>query len=108
MIPAVRGPLPAIALGAIVIAAGSALIAQSALSQIGVAEVDAQRYVLENINAAHYGIYLSDPCLGAYRKLPATAKGPVTTGLYAWTKTYVNSPAFKKTYAERRADSVPV
>ena len=43
----------------------------------------------------------------AFYKLPPAARGPVATGLFAWAKGYVNSPAFRKTYADLRHGAIP-
>ena len=43
----------------------------------------------------------------AYQKVPVAARGQVTTGLFAWARTYTNSPAFKTEYARLRAEGTP-
>lgn len=86
--------------------AGAAIVAQSAVSRVGMSENAAQAFVLDNISPGVEDSENHDH-LAAFQKLPVSARGSVTTSLYGWTKAYVNSPAFKKAYAERRATSAP-
>jgi hypothetical protein len=40
----------------------------------------------------------------AFYKLPAAARGPAATALFAWARAYVGSAAFMTAYAQRRRD----
>jgi hypothetical protein len=100
-----------IALTAVVVmaAAGTSVLAQGVLAQLGQTEASAKELVLK---AVEYGRSSSASELiaaarKAYAKLPPASRGPVTTGFYAWTKAYVSSAEFKSAYAKRRADSTP-
>ena len=42
----------------------------------------------------------------AFLKLPPAARGQAATALFAWTKAYVNSRAFKTAYANYRRDVI--
>jgi len=89
-------------------AAGSAALAQSVLAQLGLTEATARKYVLENMEDAGPGTAMATAARSAYGKLPPAARGPATTAFYAWTRTYVNSAAFKTAYAQRRTERMPV
>ncbi|HVZ21314.1 MAG TPA: hypothetical protein VG871_09650, partial [Vicinamibacterales bacterium] len=41
------------------------------------------------------------------KKLPASARGPATTQLYAWAKAYVSTPAFNAEYVKYRETEKP-
>ena len=101
--------------------------AQGALAQLGLTEVAARRLLLdeatamsaarrseqpESMSAARWAdsmrevrrIEIVEIGRRAFHKLPAAARGPATTALFAWAKAYVGSPAFKTAYAQRRRD----
>lgn len=43
----------------------------------------------------------------AYKALPASARGPVSTALFAWAKAYAATPAFKAAYLKIRSEQKP-
>lgn len=89
------------------VVAGTVLLAQNALSQVGLDERSGQDFILRNLgnpSSQHDNAYLN----AAYRKVPGAARGPMATQLYAWTKTHMNSPAFKKAYAAWREENRPI
>jgi len=96
------------------VVAGAALLAQqTALSQIGVKEQQARAWVDRIVGAG--GAYATDgrddpevaAVLEMWHKLPAAAKGPLTTQLYAWAKVYTSTPAFKADYQKNRTAAKP-
>lgn len=92
--------------GALLVA-GTAVFGQTSLAQVGLDESSAQDLVLKNLgdpSVQRDNKYLST----AYSKIPASARGVMATQLYAWTKTYVSSPAFKKSYAVWREENKPI
>ena len=102
-------PLAWITTGVLFVA-GSAVLAQSALAQLGATEQDAQYWVRTIVNGGvtpgGFGSTVTRTS-AAYKKLPAGARATVTTGIYAWAKAYVNTPAIKAEYARRRAKVTP-
>ena len=83
--------------------------AQGALARLGLTEAAARTFVLDEIKAPTL-IRTSRIALAgadAFLKLPASARAAAATGLFAWTKTYVNSPAFKTAYDGFRRDRTP-
>ena len=98
-----------IALGAFLLAGSAAVLAQGVLAQLGLTEASARKHILDEMEG---GGALSDPMVDAarkaYAKLPVAARGQATTAFYAWTKAYVNSPAFKMAYDKLRADRKPM
>jgi hypothetical protein len=93
------------------------VLAQASLAQLGITEEAARGYVADMLLSGRVGFWSShglttDFPIGraardAYAKLPAGAKGPATTMLYAWTRSYLDSPAFKAAYAEARQQAQP-
>ena len=86
------------------------VIAQSPLAQIKVTEQEARTFLDQMIaRGGPTGLtdFPEEP-LQVWRKLPAATKGPLTTQLYAWAKTYTSSPAFKAQYQKNRAAAKPV
>lgn len=98
---------------ALVLLGGGAVIAQSALAQVGVTEADARNYLDRVLNGGgphfnntydSFAVQLRE----AWKKLPASARGPVMTGIYAWAKANVSTPAFRAAYLKTRTEQKPV
>ena len=94
---------------ALVFTAGAGLVAQSALAPLGLTEMAARNFVLNEIKSTATNRRSDIAIAGtrAFLKLPATARGPAATALFAWAKAYVNSPSFKASYDGYRKDRTP-
>lgn len=103
--------IEAAALATIVVALvlGGGLAAQSALAQLGLAEAQAREFVLNEIKSPAHSRGADIVVAGTrgFLKLPASARGAAATALFAWAKTYVNSPVFKASYASYRQGRIP-
>jgi hypothetical protein len=88
----------------VVLVAGAALVAQTPLAQLGLTEATARAFVLDEIRspANHRAAVIVTAGTRAFLKLPSSARGAAATGLFAWAKAYVNSPAFKTSYESYR------
>lgn len=92
---------------------GVTALAQGALAQIGVPDSDAREWVQKTVEdgGPNHLVTWDDPqvqrVLTAFKKLPASARGPLTTQLYAWAKAVVSTPAFKARYLKTRASRKP-
>ncbi len=78
-----------------------AALAQSALTQLGLTEAAARALLLNEVQTGGgLGAVSKLAAAGraAYQKVPEVARGPVTTGLFAWAKAYANSPAVAAAY----------
>lgn len=88
--------------------AGITAFAQGPLAQIGVKEQRAREWLIKTLGeGCPCGVYAAgDPeiqaILDAWKKLPASARGPLTTQLYAWAKSLTATPAFKADYQKAR------
>jgi len=92
----------------VLVLTGAVALAQNVLAQLGQTEASAREYIITEFGESNErGSLLIVPAYQAYDKLSPAARGQVTTGLYAWTKAYVNSAAFKKAYADKRTESTP-
>ena len=85
------------------------VLAQSPLAQIRMSEAEGRDYVLKHIG---YGRPETDgnpyePAMAAFKKMPPATRAAAITALYAWTKAYIATPAFKKAYAEARTNVAP-
>ncbi len=78
----------------------------SPLTQLGLTETAARGLLMDGIPTGGGGQMLAAG-RAAYLKLPESARGPVTTALFAWAKEYVNSPAFETAYARARTAAMP-
>ncbi len=91
--------------------AGGAGLAQSALAQLGLTEAEARADVLGVVMGPEASLGIDTGLVkkgrAAYQKVPVAARGQVTTGLFAWAKTYTTSPAFKTEYARLRTEGTP-
>jgi hypothetical protein len=90
-------------------AMGGRLAAQTALAQLGVTEAAARTFVLNEIKSPATGRRSDIAIAGtrAFLKLPPAARAAAATGVFAWAKAYVNSPAFKASYEGHRRDRIP-
>jgi len=88
---------------------GGSLVAQTTLAQLGLTEAASRNFVLEEVKSAALNRRDAIVLAGtrAFLKLPPTARGAAATGLFAWAKAYVNSPAFKTSYAGYRKGLIP-
>ncbi len=101
---------------ALALAAGSPftapIVAQGVLAQLGLTEASARDFLFQEIKSEPAGGNrrngISVAGHRAFYKLPAAARGPAATALFAWAKTHVSSPAFKTAYAQFRKDAGPV
>jgi hypothetical protein len=91
------------------LAIGATIIAQSQLAQLGLTEAQAREFVLNEIKspASSRGANIVVAGTRAFLKLPPSARGAAATALFAWAKTYVNSPAFNASYASYRRGRIP-
>ena len=90
------------------VAAGAAE-AQDALKQLGLTEAKARQLFLHTAtwSTPEQASEIVMAARAAYQALPREARGPVTTGMYAWVKAFVNSPAFKAEYERNRLATKP-
>lgn len=84
----------------------AAAAAQQALAQLGLTDVAARTFVLNEIMGPALDRSSDIAVAGtrAFMKLPSSARGAAATGVMAWTKSYVNSQAFRTAYAQHRRD----
>jgi hypothetical protein len=94
---------------AILATPGAGLVAQSALAQLGLTEVAARNFVLNEVKGPAQDRRSDIAIAGtrAFLRLPASARGAAATALFAWAKAYVNSPAFKASYDAYRKGRIP-
>lgn len=94
------------ALGAMLLAGlfDREVVAQGVLAQLGLTETAARTFVLDEIKSPALNRLNPIALAGtrAFLKLPAAARGPAATALFAWAKGYVSSPAFTAAYAQHR------
>jgi hypothetical protein len=99
--------------GLVLFAAGVTAFAQGPLAQIGVKEQQATAWLIRTLGqGCPCGVYAGgDPeiqaILDAWKKVPAAARGPLTTQLYAWAKSLTATPAFKAEYQKERDHHKP-
>jgi hypothetical protein len=91
------------------VACMSTLTAQTALASLGLTETAARTFVLNEIKApgADRGSQIALAGKRAFFKLPRAARAAAATGLFAWAKAYVGSPAFNASYASYRNGRIP-
>ena len=91
---------------AVLMATGVA--AQSALVQLGLTETAARTFLWDELTnpASHRGADIVVAGTRAFLKLPRSARAAAASGLFAWARSYVNSPAFTAKYNEFRRGSV--
>jgi hypothetical protein len=87
----------------------AAALAQSALTQLGLTDASAAAFVMNEIKAPAHGRQSPIAVAGtrAFLKLPRSARADAATGLFAWARAHVNSPAFKASYAIYRNGLMP-
>ena len=85
------------------------LVAPTALAQLGLTEASARNFVLNEVKgpASDRGRDIVVTGTRAFLRLPASARGAAATGLFAWAKAYVSSPAFKASYETHRQNRLP-
>lgn len=86
------------------------LLAQSALSQLGLTEAAARELMLGDLRTGGRDAAVGRLAVAgraAYQRVPEAARGPVTTDLFAWAKAFANSPAVKAAYPGYRAAAMP-
>lgn len=100
----VLGLLSVVAIGAALFVGNGTLVAQGGLAQLGLTEASARTFVLDDIKspATSRGSGIAVAGTRAFLTLPASARGPAATALFAWAKAYVGSAAFKTAYATHR------
>jgi hypothetical protein len=101
--------LAVVAAVAVTAALGGRLAAQTGLAQLGLAEAAARTFVLDEIKSPATGRRDDIAIAGtrAFLKLPPAARAAAATGLFAWARAYVDSPAFKASYEAHRRDRIP-
>jgi hypothetical protein len=84
-------------------------LAQSTLAQLGLTEAAARNFVLDEIKRPATDRRSAIAIAGnrAFLKLPPSARGVAATGLFAWAKAFVSSPAFKASYDSYRKGVIP-
>jgi hypothetical protein len=98
----------AIAVTLVALASAGGVGAQSALAQLGLTETAARNFIMSEAEST--GTSRRTPIVEtgrrAFYKLPAAARGPAATALFAWAKAYVGSAAFKTAYANHRREVI--
>jgi hypothetical protein len=96
-----------------VLFASSLVTAQGVWTQLGLTDANARAYATQVLDLGgpnHLRTY--DPAVlhmkEAWYKLPASARGPAMTAIYAWTKALVTTPAFRTEYTAARTKQKPV
>jgi hypothetical protein len=87
------------------------LLAQSALAPLGLTDAQARRFLFEELKSQTPGHRRTSIAVTGHRafyKLPASARGPAATALFAWARAHVNSTAFTTAYATFRREANPV
>ena len=82
-------------------------LAQNPLTQLGLTEVRARELTGDVVRGASSSGLIDGGVRQMFLKLPGSARGTVTTAMWAWAKTYVSSPAFKSDYAKARTEAMP-
>lgn len=82
----------------------TAVLAQGSLAQLGLTEVAARRFVLDNIRTPAIDRRAAIVLAGrrAFLALPSSSRAAAATALFAWAKADVASPPFKASYARYR------
>lgn len=95
-------------LATVLVAAGAGAAAQGALAQLGLTETAARNFVMSEATSTttNRRSQIVETGRRAFYKLPAAARGPAATALFAWAKAYVGSAAFKTAYANHRRDVI--
>jgi hypothetical protein len=104
-----KGVRRAVITGALAVSFAAASLAQTALNQLGLTEAAARTFVMNEAKGSSSSRQSAIATAGtrAFLKLPRPARAAAATGLFAWAKAYVNSPAFKASYAAHRNGMIP-
>jgi hypothetical protein len=86
-----------------VVAGAAILIAQGALSRVGMAESDGR----EAFDQAMIGMASPGVAAKPFLALSPTSRAAAVTELVGWAKTYANSATFKKDWAQKRDQNKP-
>jgi flagellar biosynthesis GTPase FlhF len=86
------------------LAAPATLAGADVLSQLGIT-LEAARQAIGSVVTA--GVYNPGLPAQAFKLLPPAARAQITTAGVSWVKSYVNSPDFKKQYAQVRQNHRP-
>lgn len=83
--------------------------AQSALAQLGLTETAARKFLFDELISSSKDRQSAIVVAGtrAFLKLPRAVRAAAATGLFAWAKSYANSPALTTRYAEYRRSAIP-
>jgi hypothetical protein len=83
--------------------------AQGALAQLGLTNAEAAAFVMSEVRGPASSRQSEIAVAGtrAFLKLPPAARAAAASGLFAWAKAHVNSPAFKASYAAHRKGLLP-
>src|SRR5688572_8666510 len=85
-------------------------MSQTALTQLGLTEAAARTFLFDELKSPTiHGRRSAIAIAGtrAFYRLPPSARGPAASGLFAWARAYVNSPTFRKAYADLRQRAIP-
>src|ERR1051325_6858450 len=100
--------------GSALAVAGLAAFAQNPFAQVGMVEADARerlQSLVEDRAPGMPGDIRIDPDMveaaAKINRLPASARGPLVTQLYAWAKGVLMTPAFKARYLKKRTARKP-
>jgi len=81
--------------------------AQDALTRLGLAEPRARELATGVATGRTLPLYVDESIKRAFKAMPASLRASVTTGTWAWARTYVGSAAFKTEYARIRTEARP-
>lgn len=104
-----KGVRRAVVTGTLAALCAAAPLAQGALTQLGLTDAAATAFVMNEVKGAATSRQSDIAVEGtrAFLKLPRAARAAAATGLFAWAKAHVNSPAFKASYAAYRSGLIP-
>jgi hypothetical protein len=83
----------------LLLAGGAVLKAQDVLQRLGVGAAELQESVVSAVQTGQPGWYMLSRAMKA---VPPAARGEVITTLLSWVRTYAESDAFRRAWAERR------
>jgi hypothetical protein len=87
------------------------VVAQGVLAQLGLTEARARTFLFEEMKSQTPGHRRTNIAVTGHRafyQLPASARGPAATALFAWARSYVDSATFKSAYAQFRREATPL
>lgn len=100
----------ALALPALIgLVVATSLSAQNALAQLGLTEGAARKFLFDELLSPSQDRQSTIVVTGnrAFLKLPRSARAAAATSLFAWARSYVNTPAFATSYAQYRQRAIP-